>query len=102
MTIAILTTYKSGGDYSKEYVSNLRRGVAQHLSIDHQFICLTDTVAKETYEEETGGRWKPLVNDWPDWWAKVGCCSPDVEARGPRLNLVWSGLSGGAVWELGS
>jgi len=102
MTIAILTTYKSGGDYSKEYVSNLRRGVAQHLSIDHQFICLTDTVAKETYEEETGVLWKPLLNDWPGWWSKIECFRPDLEALGHILYLDLSCLPVGDLDELAS
>lgn len=78
----VLTILRSGGDYTKDYVSNLRRGVAQHMEMEHQFICLTDTVDEEFYEEETGVHWKPLLYDYPGWWSKVEAFRPSLEGLG--------------------
>ena len=41
MTVSVLCM-KWGTLYGPEYVNNLRRGVARHLSLPHRFICFTD------------------------------------------------------------
>lgn len=97
--LTIMTVFKSGGDYTKEYVARLRRGVAQHLEAEHRFVCLTDTVEKSKtidgvkcndaseYDEETGVEWIALENDYPGWWSKVEAFSPRLEKYGRILFL---------------
>ena len=90
--LSIITVYRSGGDYDEKYVHNLRRGVAQHTSIEHKFICLSDTVDTEHYDEETGVHWMPLLNDYPRWWSKQEIWRPDLEKLGRILFLDLSCL----------
>lgn len=53
---------KSGGDFTPEYVSRLRDGVAAHLG-DHRFVCLSDVpVDCERI---------PLGLGLPGWWSKL-------------------------------
>ncbi len=71
-TVNILTM-KWGTLYGPEYVNNLARGVAQHLSIAHRFVCFTDDSTGldpqiETYplpeiglpDGQTDTRWRKL------------------------------------------
>lgn len=79
----VVCVLRSGGDYTPQYVLALQHGVKKHLRLEHRFICLTDdaewagdlTLAKiET---------RPLLYDWPAWWAKVNAFS----IMGPCLYL---------------
>lgn len=69
MTVACVL--RSGGRYDARWVRRLRDGVAEHLSLPHRFVCLSDT-------EVEGVDTVPLVEDWPGWWAKIELFRPDV------------------------
>lgn len=98
----IITVFKSGGDYSREYVINLRRGVAQHLTLEHRFICLTDTVKEAVFDEDTQIQWEPLRHDWPGWWSKVEMFRPDLERYGRFLYLDLSCVVVGELDDIAS
>lgn len=55
---------RSGGQYDASWVEKLQRGVARHLKIEHEFVCLTDIKVPSC-------RTIPLVNDWAGWWSKL-------------------------------
>jgi hypothetical protein len=61
--ITVLTVYRSGGQYTPEYVTRLRDGVAAHLTIPHRFVCMTD-------EPIEGVECIPLELGLPGWWSK--------------------------------
>jgi hypothetical protein len=58
-----------GDKYDPRYVGRLRDMVGKHLSIPHEFICIT---AAELWGVDT---LDPLC-DFPGWWQKVGLFSP--------------------------
>lgn len=61
--LTVACVLKSGGIYDASWVSRLRAGVARHLPIAHQFVCLSDVdVPCERI---------PLAHDWPGWWSKI-------------------------------
>lgn len=54
---------RSGGDYRAEHVTTLHNHIKRHLTVPHNFVCLTDMqVACETL---------PLRHGWPGWWSKI-------------------------------
>lgn len=64
---------KWGDKYGPEYVTRLRRGVQEHLPIEHEFICLTE-------DPVSGVDCEPLPCDLPSWWAKLGLFRPGLFA----------------------
>ena len=60
-----------GDKYSDWCVQRLQRSVRQHLSIEHDFICITD-------RDIEGVNCQPPINDLPGWWGKVNLFSFDV------------------------
>lgn len=48
--LTIICVLKTDGDYNKEYVDKLYRGVKANLSCEHRFICLTDDKELLNYE----------------------------------------------------
>lgn len=98
--INILTVLKSGGDYSRDYVINLRRGVAQCLNAEHRFICLTDTVQETVFDDDMMIQWEPLENDFPGWWSKVEAFSPRMEKYGRILFIDLSCIPVGSLDDL--
>lgn len=64
MTLTVATVLKSGGVYGAEWVRRLRRQVADHLSVDHRFVCLTDADVERV---ET----RRMRHDWPGYWSKL-------------------------------
>ncbi len=77
MIPTVYCVLRSGGKYNAAHVAALQRQVAQHLSIKHRFICVTDLgVACES---------RALINDWPGWWSKIELFDQPVE--GPCLYL---------------
>lgn len=40
--LTVVCVMKSGGDFDEDYVFALRRGVAEHLTLPHKFVCYTD------------------------------------------------------------
>jgi hypothetical protein len=63
--ITIACVYKTGGDFTREYVTRLRDGVAENVkSTPYRFVCLTD-------DPVPGVDCEPLVHGNRGWWAKL-------------------------------
>jgi hypothetical protein len=58
--LTVACVLRSGGEYRPEHVMALRRGVAAHLPVPHDFVPLVD------------------ADPWPGWWAKLGLLRPDL------------------------
>ncbi len=104
----IITVFKSGGEFSRDYVINLRRGVLQNLTIPHRFICLTNDMPSNTvdgvrhddasfYDEDSLIEWKALEHDWPRHWSKVEMFRPDIEKYGRFLFIDLSSVIVGSL-----
>src|SRR5215831_18560341 len=70
---------KWGTKYNDDYVRRLAGGVARNLTLDHEFICLTD-------REVRGINCAALPSNLPGWWAKIGLFRPDI-LDGDKLYL---------------
>ncbi len=53
-------------DYKPEHVHRLRDAFHQHLSVPHEFVCLSD--CQELDPEILR---LPLMHDWGGWWSKL-------------------------------
>lgn len=62
----IICVLKSGGDYTPEYVYNLRAMLYRNVSVSFKFKCFTD-MDLDLPEDEI----IPLTENWPGWWSKV-------------------------------
>jgi len=65
MKLSVLCVYKTGKVYSEEYVRNLQNGVSSNLSLDYEFVCLTDSSSIDFCKAI------PLKHKWPGWWSKI-------------------------------
>ena len=65
-------TMCTGSAYDPYYVQRLKREATKHLSIEHQFICIT-----EHDIPQVPVTMKPPT-DWPGWWGKLGLFKPGV------------------------
>lgn len=61
--------YKTGGDFTREYVERLKEGVDKHLG--WEFRCLSD-------DPEVPG-YIPLEHGWDGWWSKMELFRPDLD-----------------------
>jgi hypothetical protein len=63
--------------YTVEHVLRLRRMVAQHLSLPHTFVCLTDAEGEdlERLQQAGIGVIEKRYN-WPGWWQKIALFDP--------------------------
>jgi hypothetical protein len=68
----VICVYKTGGDYSYEYVHRLHCVTEDNLTIPHDFLCLTDD------PRVTGEPIIRLKHDWPGWWSKIELFRPDL------------------------
>ena len=68
---------KWGDKYGPEWVYNLQRMVSRHLSVPHEFVCMTD-------EPISGVDCVPCEPGLPSWWSKIGLFKP---GKFPGLNL---------------
>ncbi len=59
--------------YGKEYVEKLRNSVARHLTVPHDFVCLTD---RDDVPE--GVKKIPLEVGPEGWWQKTSLFKPDL------------------------
>ncbi len=71
----IACVYKTGGDYTAEYVERLAKGVARHAP-GVSFLCLTDADPASLSCNSV-----PLRHNWPGWWSKMEL----FRLRGPVL-----------------
>ena len=76
----VVCVYKTGGDFTEDYVINLRNAVGRHLKGGHRFICLSDE--KRVGNVET----QPLTEGWPGWWSKLELFKDQFE-EGPIIYL---------------
>jgi len=73
MKLNVVCVYKTGRVYTEEYVRKLYEGVSANLSLDHEFICLTDSPSSVGFCETI-----PLKHKWPGWWSKIELFRPDL------------------------
>ncbi len=69
--ITVLTVYRSGGQYTPEYVTRLRDGVKSCLTVPHRFVCMTDAPIE-------GVECIPFELGLPGWWSKPEIFRPDL------------------------
>jgi hypothetical protein len=69
--LTVLTVYRSGGQYTPEYVTRLRDGVKDHLTVPHRFVCMTDAPIE-------GVECIPFELGLPGWWSKPEIFRPDL------------------------
>lgn len=62
--LTIACVYRTGGDYTGEYVRRLQSGFEQHCHAPFRFLCLTNT-------RVSGVECVPLRHNWPGWWSKL-------------------------------
>ena len=68
----LVCVYKSGGDYSAEYVSRLMAGFRRHNpGGDWKTVCLTDRQEEVAAVHNLPDSILKLRNNWPGWWAKM-------------------------------
>ena len=65
VTTTLACVYRTGGDFSPEYVQRLVESMRRH-SDGCRIVCLSDDPAVSRYCEHV-----PLVNDWAGWWSKL-------------------------------
>lgn len=64
---------KHGSKYGPEWVIRLRNMVARNLTLEHDFVCLTDDPTGLVGEVDC----EPLHRDLPGWWAKINLGRPN-------------------------
>jgi hypothetical protein len=90
--ITVACVLKLGGDFSREWVHALKRGLSRHLS-DFTFAVLTDDTSVEPY-------WRiPLAYGWRGWWSKMEMVRPGL-FEGPVLCLDLDTLPVGDLSDL--
>jgi len=62
--IKFIVTLKSGGDYTPDNAIALATQVSRHLSLPHDFICMTDMQIDSSLVTSI-----PLVSELKGWWA---------------------------------
>jgi hypothetical protein len=100
----ILTVYKTGGAFTRDYVIKLAKGVRKNLSKSHRFICLTDDLDKceAVYDDENMIQWEPLIHNWPAWYSKAEIFRPDLNKYGRFLFIDLSSVIVGSLDEIAS
>src|SRR5690606_39701963 len=64
IVVIVACVYRTGGIYTREWVSALRRALGRWMPTGYRFVCLTDDLSVEPY-------WRiPLVHNWPGWFSK--------------------------------
>lgn len=60
----IVCVYKTGGDFTLQYIRRLARSVKHHTGMT--LACLSDEDRVSNYCDHV-----PIVNGWPKWWSKL-------------------------------
>lgn len=68
--LTVICVLKNGGGYGPDHVDKLERQVARHLSLPHEFMCLSDV--------DVNCRRIAMQHDWPGWWSKIELFCPGV------------------------
>lgn len=85
--IIVVCVLRTGGCYDWGYVRRLHAGVRRHLTMQHDFVCLTNSLkAKGRAEAEADGvRVVELRHRWPGWWSKIELFSDWMDLNGARI-----------------
>lgn len=78
LTIACVENQNYEGR-GREYVRNLRSMVARHLTLPHEFVCLSD------HPERLGVDAIRAPGHTPGWWAKLALFQPNLFRFGTRI-----------------
>ena len=62
--LTVCCVLRSGGEFKPEHAVALQAGVREHLSVEHEFVCLADGLL-------AGVHTTLLDHDWPGWWAML-------------------------------
>lgn len=74
--ITVATVLKTGGDvYDYKYVNALAAAVKDNLSVDHEFVCLTDDPRGFSANVDRVVKFK---HNYPKWWGKIELFDPSV------------------------
>lgn len=76
--IHIVCVWRTGGDYTAEYVNNLFNSIARNVDCEYTFTVLTNS----SQELHPSIRVVPLVHDWPAWWSKIEIFTPKLCTKG--------------------
>jgi hypothetical protein len=72
--VTIATVLRTGGEvYDYKYVNALARAVKDNVTIDHEFVVLTDNPAGFCPEVD---RTIPFIHNFPKWWGKIELFNP--------------------------
>jgi hypothetical protein len=71
--ITIACVLKSGGDFTIDYVKNLKNMISRNVTIPYEFICLTDLSIPEDICKSIR-----LKNYWKGWWSKIELFAPKI------------------------
>ena len=66
---------KVGNKYGNEYVTNLKAGVERHLTVPHEFVCITDAPID-------GIKCIEAPDNLPGWWCKIFLFKPGLFPQG--------------------
>ena len=70
------------------YVNNLRRAVARHLSLPHEFVCFCDGATPTAEYDQEVTIVQRLPPDLKGWWAKLALFRDGTFAAGDRILYV--------------
>ena len=68
--------YKTGGDFSPEYVNRLAGAIHNFCSLKHKVVCLTDYKEKLNVDIVV-----PLKHNWEGWWSKIELFRNDLPGK---------------------
>lgn len=71
----VVATVFAGHKYPPDYVERLRQAVARHLTVPHEFVCLTDRPG------EVACTALPIPLDLESWWGKVALFGDVIDER---------------------
>jgi len=71
--VTFACVYRTGGDYSADYVRRLRAGIAEHFKAPFRFVCLTNADLNLAGVETV-----KLKHNWRGWWSKIELFRPEL------------------------
>lgn len=74
--LTVACVLKGGGIYTPDWVFRLRNMVARNLSVEHDFVCLTDYLPDLLPGVKTAGLAHPVT--LTGWWAKIELFRPGL------------------------
>jgi hypothetical protein len=72
--VTIATILRTGGEvYDYKYVNALARAIKDNVTVDHEFVVLTDNPSGFCSEVD---RTIPFIHNFPKWWGKIELFNP--------------------------